>query len=144
MPAAVTVVLLFAYRPTTKTVDTTYDPELATGRAVFSANCSGCHGPAGEGLSGGDVLEVKVQSGDVVAKGQALLEIEAEKSTVEVPAPVSGTLTKWLVKKGDVVKAGQVLAYADSKAAQPAAKPPKSDQAPEKKSPEATKARNSA
>jgi len=41
----------------------------------------------GENLSGGDVLDVKVAAGEEVSQGQTLLELEAEKSTVEVPAP---------------------------------------------------------
>jgi pyruvate dehydrogenase E2 component (dihydrolipoamide acetyltransferase) len=95
-----------------------------------------------ENVSEGAVLELRVQEGAAIKEGDILLVIEAEKATVEVPAPVNGALSKWLVKKGDVVKAGQVLAYADSKTAQPAAKPAKTDQAPEKESPGAAKARD--
>ena len=46
----------------------------------------------GENLEGGDVLDVKVTAGATVTKGQSLLEIEAEKSTVEVPAPMGGRI----------------------------------------------------
>ncbi len=63
----------------------------------------------GEGLTGGDVLEVKVAPGDAVSAGQTLIEIEAEKSTVEVPAPSPGKITQVLVKKGDTVTVGQTL-----------------------------------
>jgi pyruvate dehydrogenase E2 component (dihydrolipoamide acetyltransferase) len=61
----------------------------------------------GENLEGGEVLDVKVAAGDTVSEGQPLLEIEAEKSTVEVPSPMAGRVTKLLVKKGDQVKVGQ-------------------------------------
>jgi pyruvate dehydrogenase E2 component (dihydrolipoamide acetyltransferase) len=61
----------------------------------------------GENLDGGEVLDVRVAEGDTVSAGQTLLEIEAEKSTVEVPAPVAGRLEKFLVKKGDYIKVDQ-------------------------------------
>src|SRR5579859_3932005 len=63
----------------------------------------------GENLEGGEVLDVKVAVGDTVTAGQTLLEIEAEKSTVEVPAPLDGRLSQLLVKKGDYVKVDQVI-----------------------------------
>ncbi|MGE3805193.1 MAG: dihydrolipoamide acetyltransferase family protein [Gemmataceae bacterium] len=65
--------------------------------------------PLGENLEEGEVLDVKVSAGDTVAEGQALLEVEAEKSTVEVPAPRAGKIAEMLVKKGDVIQVGQVL-----------------------------------
>ncbi len=63
----------------------------------------------GENLNAGDVLDVRVAVGVTVSKGQTLLEIEAEKSTVEVPSPVDGRVTELRVKKGDHVSVGQVL-----------------------------------
>ena len=63
----------------------------------------------GENLEGGEVLDVKVAEGDTVNVGQSLLEVEAEKSTVEVPAPQAGKIAKLLVKKGDQIKVGQTL-----------------------------------
>src|SRR5260370_38137379 len=63
----------------------------------------------GENLPGGDVLEVKVREGDTVTQGQALLEEEAEKSTVEVPSPLAGRVSKLQVKKDDAIKDGQTL-----------------------------------
>src|SRR5260370_41064105 len=67
----------------------------------------------GENLSGGDVLDIKVAPGDEVAQGQPLVEVEAEKSTVEVPSPVAGRVTKILVKKGDKVQVGQTFCLVD-------------------------------
>src|SRR5437879_5648887 len=94
----------------------------------------------GEGLTGGDVLEVKVKSGDVVAKGQALLEIEAEKSTVEVPAPVAGRVAEFLVQKGDHVEVGQAFCRIETDgAAKPStpAAPPRRVEEPAKPAAEA-------
>jgi pyruvate dehydrogenase E2 component (dihydrolipoamide acetyltransferase) len=72
----------------------------------------------GENLDEGEVLEVRVQPGDTVALGQTLLEIEAEKSTIEVPSPVAGRLAKLLVQKGETVKVGQALCLIEDGAAQ--------------------------
>src|SRR6266849_1952836 len=69
----------------------------------------------GENLSGGDVLEVKIAPGDEVSQGQPLVEIEAEKSTVEVPSPLAGRVTKVLVKKGDSVQVGQAFCLIEGK-----------------------------
>ena len=63
----------------------------------------------GENVGAGDVVDVKVKSGDDVKEGQALVEVEAEKSTVEVPSPLAGRIAQVLIKKGDKVKTGQTL-----------------------------------
>ena len=67
----------------------------------------------GENLPGGDVLDVKVAPGDDISPGQTLLEVEAEKSTVEVPSPFGGRVQQLLVKKGDAITVGQVLAVVE-------------------------------
>lgn len=69
----------------------------------------------GESLSGGDVLDVKIAAGDEVAQGQPLVEIEAEKSTVEVPSPLAGRVTQVLVKKGDSIQVGQAFCLIEGK-----------------------------
>src|SRR5262245_22915803 len=63
----------------------------------------------GENVDGGDVVDIKVAAGEQVRQGQALLEVEAEKSTVEVPSPQAGRITEVLVKKGERVTTGQPL-----------------------------------
>jgi pyruvate dehydrogenase E2 component (dihydrolipoamide acetyltransferase) len=63
----------------------------------------------GEGVEGGEVVDVKVAPGAEVNEGQALLEVEAEKSTVEIPSPMASRITKVLVRKGDKVTTGQPL-----------------------------------
>jgi pyruvate dehydrogenase E2 component (dihydrolipoamide acetyltransferase) len=69
----------------------------------------------GENLPGGDVLDVKVKVGDQVSQGQPLVEIEAEKSTVEVPSPLAGRVSQVLVKKGDTVSVGQTFCLIEAK-----------------------------
>jgi pyruvate dehydrogenase E2 component (dihydrolipoamide acetyltransferase) len=66
--------------------------------------------PLGENVPGGDIVDVKVKVGDDVKPEQPLFEVEADKSTVAVPSPLGGRITKLLVKKGDHVETGQALA----------------------------------
>jgi pyruvate dehydrogenase E2 component (dihydrolipoamide acetyltransferase) len=77
----------------------------------------------GENTQGGDVIDVKVKVGDDVKAGQALFEIEAEKSSVEVPSPSAGRITQISVKKGDRVNTGQLLAMIEGDGAASPAKP---------------------
>jgi pyruvate dehydrogenase E2 component (dihydrolipoamide acetyltransferase) len=69
----------------------------------------------GEKVEGGEVVDVKVAAGDQVRVGQPLIEVEAEKSTVEVPSPVAGQVTQMLVKKGDKVTTGQTLCLVEAR-----------------------------
>jgi 2-oxoglutarate dehydrogenase E2 component (dihydrolipoamide succinyltransferase) len=49
------------------------------------------------------------QAGDAVAADEPLVELETDKVTVEVPAPVSGVLSEIAVNSGDTVEVGTVL-----------------------------------
>src|SRR2546425_12160205 len=55
----------------------------------------------------GDWLKAK---GDVVAKDEPVVTLESEKATVELPAPISGTIIEVLKKKGDTAVIGEVIA----------------------------------
>ncbi|MGB8692373.1 MAG: 2-oxo acid dehydrogenase subunit E2 [Steroidobacteraceae bacterium] len=57
-----------------------------------------------------EVIDVLVKVGDLVAIDTPLLTLETEKATMDVPAPVAGVIEKLLVKKGDKVSAGNVVA----------------------------------
>jgi len=63
----------------------------------------------GEDIDSGDVINVLVKPGDTVAEEQPVMEIETDKATIEVPAPVSGTIKEIHVKAGTKVKVGQLL-----------------------------------
>ena len=62
-----------------------------------------------EGIEGGDVVQLLVHEGDQVREGQSLIELETEKATVPVPAPVEGTVVRLLIQQGDHVKVGQAI-----------------------------------
>jgi len=83
----------------------------------------------GENVAEGDVVDVKVKVGDDVKEGQALLEVEAEKSTVEVPSPLAGRIAQIRIKRGDKVKTGQTLMTLDGANGKPAPAPASTPQA---------------
>ena len=63
----------------------------------------------GDGVAAGDVLRVLVKVGDTLAADQAVLELETDKATLEVPSTVGGRVAEIKVKQGDKVKPGQVV-----------------------------------
>ena len=67
----------------------------------------------GENIESADVANVLVKEGDTVKKDQAIIEIETDKATIEVPSTVEGIITKLLVKSGDKVKVGSVVMVVD-------------------------------
>jgi pyruvate dehydrogenase E2 component (dihydrolipoamide acetyltransferase) len=67
----------------------------------------------GENIETADVASVLVKEGDIVKKDQAIIEIETDKATIEVPSTVEGIITKVLVKSGDKVKVGSVVMVVD-------------------------------
>jgi pyruvate carboxylase subunit B len=62
----------------------------------------------------GQVINVVAQAGSHVAQGDPVLVLEAMKMEMNVPAPVSGTVSEVLVAKGDQVSEGQELARIES------------------------------
>ena len=78
----------------------------------------------GEGIEGGDVLNILVSVGDTVAEEDGLLEVETDKATVEVPSPSAGTVEEILVSAGDTVAVGQVIVRMSGGDAAPAAAEP--------------------
>jgi 2-oxoglutarate dehydrogenase E2 component (dihydrolipoamide succinyltransferase) len=64
---------------------------------------------------GESITEVQIgtwlkNEGDTVERDEALVEIESDKATLELPAPVSGTLSQVLKKKGESAKVGDLIA----------------------------------
>ena len=61
----------------------------------------------GENIEGGDVLRVMVKAGDALKKDQAVLELETDKATIEVPSSLAGVVKDVKIKPGEKVKVGQ-------------------------------------
>jgi pyruvate dehydrogenase E2 component (dihydrolipoamide acetyltransferase) len=92
----------------------------------------------GDGVAAGDVLQVLVKVGDTVAAEQAVLELETDKATVEVPIDIAGTVKEIRVKPGDKVKPGQAVMVIDNGAAEQGA-PPAAASTPEAPKPQSGK-----
>lgn len=50
------------------------------------------------------------QKGDHVDEGETIVEARTDKVNAEIPSPVTGTVAELLVKEGEPVKAGQLIA----------------------------------
>jgi pyruvate/2-oxoglutarate dehydrogenase complex dihydrolipoamide acyltransferase (E2) component len=63
----------------------------------------------GEGLTEGEVAKWLVAEGDEIEEDTPLVEIQTDKTTVEIPSPAAGKVARILVAEGDVVPVGTVL-----------------------------------
>ena len=64
----------------------------------------------GEGIEEASVSFWYKKAGDAVKEGDDLVELTTEKTSFNLPAPVSGTIKSVNVNEGDKVKVGQTLA----------------------------------
>ena len=90
----------------------------------------------GETVAEGTVANWHKKVGDKVAADEIILDIETDKVSMEVPAPMAGYLTQILVPAGTTVPVGTVLAVVEASATAaapaptPAAKPAAAAAAP--------------
>ncbi len=80
-----------------------------------------------------EIIEVLVSPGDTVEAEQALITLESDKATMDVPAPAAGTIVEVLVAVGDRVSEGSAIATIEGAGASaaPAATPaPAASEAP--------------
>ncbi len=63
----------------------------------------------GEGLTEGEIARWLVSEGQEIGEDDPLVEIQTDKTTVEIPSPAAGTVTSILVEEGKVVPVGTVL-----------------------------------
>ncbi len=100
----------------------------------------------GEGLTEGEVARWLVTEGQELAEDDPLVEIQTDKTTVEIPSPAAGTVTRILVAEGEVVPVGTVLVVIGADGAEPAAAAPEpkaaaAAAAPRRESVDSTQAR---
>ena len=98
----------------------------------------------GEGLTEGEIARWLVQEGQEIAEDDPLVEVQTDKTTVEIPSPAAGKVARIMVGEGQVVPVGTVLVVIGNGAApaveeQPRAEP--SPQAPSPKEPERPRVR---
>ncbi|WP_162922735.1 pyruvate dehydrogenase complex dihydrolipoyllysine-residue acetyltransferase [Vibrio cholerae] len=75
---------------------------------------------------GGDeveVTEIMVKVGDVVAEEQSLITVEGDKASMEVPAPIAGTVKEIKIAAGDKVSTGSLIMVFEVAGAAPVAAP---------------------
>lgn len=60
------------------------------------------------------IVEVLVKDGDIVDAEQGLIVVESDKATMEIPSPIAGLIKEVLLKVGDKVSRGTILAKAQT------------------------------
>ncbi len=78
----------------------------------------------GEGLTEGEVARWLVAEGQEVAEDEPLVEIQTDKTTVEIPSPAAGVVSQILVEEGKVVPVGTVLVVIGGDGTAPVPSPP--------------------
>ena len=63
----------------------------------------------GEGLTEGEIARWLVSEGQEIAEDDPLVEIQTDKTTVEIPSPAAGRVSQILVAEGKTVPVGTVL-----------------------------------
>ena len=64
----------------------------------------------GESIAEGVVVKWLIPVGGMIQKDQSLLEVETEKVSLEIPSPTTGVLSEIIVKEGETVPVGTLLA----------------------------------
>ena len=67
----------------------------------------------GEGITEVTIMRWLKTVGDAVHEGEAIAAVETDKASMEIEAPVSGTLTELLVEAGDSPEVGDPIARLD-------------------------------
>ena len=63
----------------------------------------------GEGLTEGEIARWLVAEGQEIAEDDPLVEIQTDKTTVEIPSPAAGKVARIYVAEGETVAVGTVL-----------------------------------
>ena len=87
----------------------------------------------GEGLTEGEIARWLVAEGQEIGEDDPLVEIQTDKTTVEIPSPAAGKVSRILVGEGETVSVGTVLVVIGGDGATQAEKgQPRAEPAPQK------------
>jgi pyruvate dehydrogenase E2 component (dihydrolipoyllysine-residue acetyltransferase) len=86
----------------------------------------------GEGLTEGEIARWLVSEGQDVSEDDPLVEIQTDKTTVEIPSPAAGKVTQIFVEEGKVVPVGTLLVVIGGDGEKPQAPAQAPAPAPEK------------
>jgi len=78
----------------------------------------------GEGLTEGEIARWLVAEGQEIGEDDPLVEVQTDKTTVEIPSPAAGRVARILVAEGEVVPVGTVLVVIGEDGAAPEPAPP--------------------
>ena len=70
----------------------------------------------GESITEVQIDEWLKSPGETVRQDEPIVALETEKTSLDLPSPVSGVLVKVLKKKGELAHVGEVIAYLDEAA----------------------------
>src|SRR6516162_5483618 len=73
----------------------------------------------GEGVYEAELVTWQVKPGDIVKRGQTLMEVLTDKATMEVPAPFAGTIQKLSAEPGQPLKIGDIVLTYETKEREP-------------------------
>jgi pyruvate dehydrogenase E2 component (dihydrolipoamide acetyltransferase) len=87
----------------------------------------------GEGLTEGEIARWLVSEGQEIGEDDPLVEIQTDKTTVEIPSPAAGKVARILVGEGETVPVGTVLVVIGGDGAAPPAEEeqPRAEPAPQ-------------
>src|SRR5204863_560062 len=69
------------------------------------------------------IIELLVKPGEVIAVDTALIMVESDKASMEIPSSHAGTVKELKVKLGDKVSEGSVILVVEASAASPSPQP---------------------
>lgn len=93
-------------------------PAPATASAVVEVNVPDI------GSDEVNVTEIMVKVGDTVEVDQSIINVEGDKASMEVPAPIAGVVKEILIAVGDKVSTGKLIMKFETGAAAPAVQAP--------------------
>ncbi|CAM4232617.1 dihydrolipoamide acetyltransferase family protein [Erysipelothrix aquatica] len=67
----------------------------------------------GEGITESEIVSWGVKNGDTIKQDDLLLEVANDKTTIEVPSPVTGLVKSIFIDDGNIATVGQVLVEID-------------------------------
>ena len=77
-----------------------------------------------------NVTDIMVNVGDKVEVDQSIINVEGDKASMEVPAPIAGVVKEILIKVGDKVSTGKLIMKFEVAGAAPQASAPAQETAP--------------
>ncbi|MCS4486710.1 dihydrolipoamide acetyltransferase family protein [Staphylococcus americanisciuri] len=68
----------------------------------------------GEGIHEGEIVKWFIKAGDSIEEDDILCEVQNDKSVVEIPSPVTGTIEEVVVEEGTVAVVGDTIVKIDA------------------------------